>query len=432
MESCVHESRSGYQPKKFGENPLYRILSDYWESFCLNYEDRFTKICGSLRDVVSKVVYRLIDCGNPLCGFARILCTGCRREVFRPFSCKTRGFCPSCQARFAAEWSVFLVDELLEPVPHRHIIFTIPKILRPYFRYNRKLINGLSRAAHRAIQTNVQFAFDEPVTLGMIAVRQQFGEAARHHPHIHVLFAEGVWNANREFLPLLRIDASKIKECFELEVFRFLRQQGLLSRERMELIQSWRHSGFGVYLDRTLYPEDQDGIMRIGRYLLRAPIALERMDYDRDRGMVTYRTDKFGIMEIEVLDFIARLAVQVPDPYERLVVYYGIYCNSSSLRKQVPVEENQSGESEEGKEEQEQPHSTGRLKSKKYWAQLINRIFLEDPLLCPNCGGERRVISFITQIPVIDKILKHVGYHHKDPPKPKYRGPPKNCKQPLG
>jgi len=432
MESCAHEIQAGYQPKKFGENSLYRILTDFWEDFCLHYEDRFAQLCGSLRDVVSKVVHRLIDCGNPLCGFARIRCTGCKKEAFRPFSFKTRGFCPSCQARFAAEWSVFLVDELLEPVPHRHIIFTIPKILRPYFRYNRKLINGLSRAAHRAIQTYVQYVFDETVTLGMIAVRQQFGEAARHHPHTHVLFAEGVWNANREFIPLLRIDTGKIKQCFELEVFRFLRQQGLLSRERIELIQSWRHSGFGVYLDRTLYPEDKEGMMRLGRYLLRAPIALERMDYDRDRGMVTYRTDKFGTVEIEVLDFIARLAVQVPDPYERLVVYYGIYCNSSSLRKQVPVEENLKGESEDERDHQEQPNHTGRLKSKKYWAQLINRIFLEDPLLCPGCGAERRVISFITQIAVIDRILKHVGYHHKDPPKPNYRGPPKTFKHPLG
>jgi len=135
------------------------------------------------------------------------------------------------------------------------MVFTIPKILRTYFRYDRKLINDLSRAAYKSVQKYVEFMFGKGFTPGMIVVRQHFGEAARHHPHIHVLLAEGVWDNKREFIPLLKIDATKIQQCFEAEVFRFLRQKGLLSKERMELIKSWRHSGFGVYLDRTLYPE---------------------------------------------------------------------------------------------------------------------------------------------------------------------------------
>jgi C4-type Zn-finger protein len=32
-----------------------------------------------------------------------------------------------------------------------------------------------------------------------------------------------------------------------------------------------------------------------------------------------------------------------------------------------------------------------------------------DPLSCPSCGGEMRIISFITELPVIRKILKHLG-----------------------
>ncbi len=154
--------------------------------------------------------------------------------------------------------------------------------------------------------------------------------------------------------------------------------------------------------------------------------------YDRDNGIVNYSTDKFGVLKIDVLDFIARLSVQVPNPYERLLVYYGIYSNASGLRKQVPVEEKGKGQDESQEKTAEQPTHTGKLRAKKYWAQLIEKIWSEDPLLCPACGGESRVISFITQFSVIDKILKHIGYHHKDPPKPAYRGPPKLCKNPLG
>jgi len=37
-------------------------------------------------------------------------------------------------------------------------------------------------------------------------------------------------------------------------------------------------------------------------------------------------------------------------------------------------------------------------------AQLIKKVWLEDPLLCPDCKGEMRIVSFITDPPVVDKI----------------------------
>jgi hypothetical protein len=37
------------------------------------------------------------------------------------------------------------------PVPHRHFTFTIPKMLRPYFRFHRGLIKDLCRIAHRCL-----------------------------------------------------------------------------------------------------------------------------------------------------------------------------------------------------------------------------------------------------------------------------------------
>ena len=46
------------------------------------------------------------------------------------------------------------------------------------------------------------------------------------------------------------------------------------------------------------------------------------------------------------------------------------------------------------------------------WAQLICRVWLEDPLLCPDCGGEMHILSFITDPPVVDRILQHVGWRH--------------------
>ncbi len=44
--------------------------------------------------------------------------------------------------------------------------------------------------------------------------------------------------------------------------------------------------------------------------------------------------------------------------------------------------------------------------------RLIRQVWLEDPLLCPDCGGEMEILSFITKVQVVDRILRHVGWRH--------------------
>jgi len=45
------------------------------------------------------------------------------------------------------------------------------------------------------------------------------------------------------------------------------------------------------------------------------------------------------------------------------------------------------------------------------WAMLIKRVYEVDPLCCPECGGQMKVISFIerNQREVIERILRHCG-----------------------
>jgi len=43
------------------------------------------------------------------------------------------------------------------------------------------------------------------------------------------------------------------------------------------------------------------------------------------------------------------------------------------------------------------------------WCECIKKIWKEDPLVCPECMGLMRIISFITEGPIIHKILNHLG-----------------------
>ena len=46
---------------------------------------------------------------------------------------------------------------------------------------------------------------------------------------------------------------------------------------------------------------------------------------------------------------------------------------------------------------------------KKRWSYFIRKVYETDPLTCPKCQGEMRIISFIDQPAVIKKILQHLG-----------------------
>jgi len=63
--------------------------------------------------------------------------------------------------------------------------------------------------------------------------------------------------------------------------------------------------------------------------------------------------------------------------------------------------------------------------SRKNWARRIQKIYEVDPLVCPACRGEMRVIDFIEDQEVIRKILTHLGlWQIKARPRPVAHAPP--------
>jgi len=63
-----------------------------------------------------------------------------KAEFLVGFSCKTRMLCPSCHTKRLTIWSEWLGAELLASFPHRMITLTVPKRIRPFFLWDRKLL----------------------------------------------------------------------------------------------------------------------------------------------------------------------------------------------------------------------------------------------------------------------------------------------------
>jgi hypothetical protein len=135
----------------------------------------------------------LLKCGILHYGFARLKCQGCGRDRFLAYSCRTRQFCPSCAAKRSAAFTDWVASEVLEPVSHRQVVFTIPKVLRPVFRKNRKLLGLLCRCAWDTLKEMHQGTFPEEDVRGaaVIAV-QTAGDQLGWHPHLHALVTQHV------------------------------------------------------------------------------------------------------------------------------------------------------------------------------------------------------------------------------------------------
>lgn len=78
-------------------------------------------------------IEEFLQCGRLEHGFLRVRCESCHAEHLVAFSCKRRGFCPSCGARRMAESAALLVDEVLPEQPMRQWVLSFPFQLRFLF-----------------------------------------------------------------------------------------------------------------------------------------------------------------------------------------------------------------------------------------------------------------------------------------------------------
>jgi hypothetical protein len=414
-----------YRPRQARKTPLYQLVEKYYEDVKAAWEDRFEKKYGRWRGFIDNVVWRFLDCGVEEAGFARLKCESCGREKLLTLSCKQRGICPSCDAKRAAAFAAFLKDELLENVGHCLWTFTLPKMLRAYFIYHRELLGDLARLAYETIkELMIEAVGNDKARPGVVAVPQTFGNVLNPHPHAHCLASRGLWDEKGQWLPLPYIDTVAAEKLFAHKVLHLLKSKGLLTDERIELLDSFRHSGFSVDASPTVWPQDTQSLERLCRYLLRCPVSLSRIHWTPGSKTLFYESKNshddplFSHPQGETLDvfeFIARLLTQIPEPRTHGVRYFGAYSSKARAyrkKRSLTLQSFTTNPYSSTKDSFElSPKKPAALR--KRWAQLIKRVHQVDPLIC-DCGGTYRVIAFITEHKVIRKILEHLEKRKQD------------------
>jgi hypothetical protein len=201
------------------------------------------------------------------------------------------------------------------------------------------------------------------------------------------------------FHRLPHLDDSRLAEIFAYEVLRLLVGKGLLSPEWAERILSWRHTGFNVH--SRVRARTKTEAERIGKYMVRPVLALDRLSFLEREGWVGYRHGDDGA-ELERMDYvelIARVTSHIPDKGQVMVRYYGLYANAYRGRL---------------KKAGANPPYVRMIKEKlrpmpsKGWAAMIRKVYEVDPMTCPKCGGLMKVVAFLTDHVLVDWIIDHL------------------------
>lgn len=384
------------------------------------YDDNFSRDYGFWRPYVEKVICRYLDCGDLSHGFARVRCKDCGNEYLLAFSCKRRHFCPSCHQKRVVEFGERLCMEVLKKIPHRHFIFSIPKILRRYFLYDRRLLAALSRCAWESLKIFIQDAVPEndPIPGAVIAV-QTFGDFLGFNPHCHILVTDGCFYGEKGMFRVAPpLELKKLEGIFRHKVFKMLLKKGKITEEMVRMLSAWKHSGFNVFCGNRISPKDDSAMENLARYIIRASFSQERMQYLEQEGTVVYRSkDGKDQKTFPAMEWLAAMCTHIPNRGEQMVRYYGYYSNvARGKRKAKGADDIIPGILE--------PEGNSKA-FRKNWARLIQKIYEVDPLICPKCKGIMRIISFIEDSQVIRNILTHLGlWLVRSRPPPKIHDPP--------
>lgn len=400
-------------PRHPAESTLYSLVYHHYEELLWCWDERFQAQYGYVRKEVRAAFESYLNCGIVIHGCALAECEACSHSELIAFSCKRRGLCASCDAKRSVLFAEHLHQNVLLGYPTSHVVFTIPKRLRVYFKYNRKLTRHLYTAAWDTWCELVDDALPD-MSPGMIMSLHTAGDLLNFHPHVHGLALHGALDKSGVFHSLEAIDTDWLSVVFARHLFAALKQEELITDDTIKEMSAWQHSGFNVWIGEPVPPEDADSLQFLARYLKKCPFSSKRIKILENNSKIRYcKFTENGIRhrDFDPLTFLAELSQHIPNKWEQTVRYFGVYSartRGALKKKSIPLPLAVTLE----KRDEEKPKPSSK------WAACIKQVFELNPLLCPKCGGDMKIKSFVLKHSEINRLAKH----HKIPA---WRAPPK-------
>ena len=222
---------------------------------------------------------------------------------------------------------------------------------------------------------------------------------------------------------------------------RWLHRHGHLDDLAVHTLDMPDHAGgWSVDASVTIPAWDRHGLERLVRYCARPALSQERLGRVSDE-MLVYSLKKptfDGRTELYLtpLELLDRLAKLITPPRIHKHRYCGVLAPNAKLRKAVIETAGPAGATLQALQEAQQkmgleesvtePTSGDRFRktAARCWAMLLARVYECLPLQCPHCGQPMRIITFVLEPPVVERILRHIGEPTEPPALLPARSPP--------
>jgi hypothetical protein len=188
---------STYERHRPEETVLYGVVQQELETFLARARSRDRTVPR----FVERELRAYLRCGILAHGFVRVHCDECGLDRAVAFSCKCRGFCPSCGGRRMADTAAHLVDRVLPEVPVRQWVLSLPFALRYRLAYDSGLTSAVLGVFVRTVFASLRRRARRKWNVsrgqcGAVTFVQRFGDALNLNLHFHSLVLDGVYETS--------------------------------------------------------------------------------------------------------------------------------------------------------------------------------------------------------------------------------------------
>jgi hypothetical protein len=329
-----------------------------------------------------------LDCGLLCRGFARLRCGACKESRLVAFSCKGRGFCPSCLGRRMCATAANLVERVLPEVALRQWVLTFPFSWRRRLAQDGALFGALTRIFVATVERfYAARSLHRRAKTGAVVAVQRTSSDMRLNPHLHVIFLDGAYHEDGDALAWVELghlqtrEVGAVLEVVVRRIERHLRRRGLLELggeddpgdvapddalaasavggrdppagpQWLRRLEPLAPSALrfdkplcAALDDFTLHAATRAGALDLVgreallRYVLRPPLAQERVE-PRPDGLVRITlkrafADGTVAVDMDPLSLLCRLAASVPPPRYHTVKYAGVLAHRSRWRPRI-------------------------------------------------------------------------------------------------
>ena len=291
------------------------------------------------------------------------------------------------------DWVAQVGKMLHEGVIYRHIVLTVPDVLRtPFYQNADALLSPFMKCGVKCLDDFFSTVSRKTLKGGYIVVIQTHGRNGQYNPHLHIIATSGGWDEQAEqwvhlgYLPYKMLHTKW--QWHALEMCR----EALPSQEMNRLVDACYAKypkGFVANVQKGDVPSRYQSLATyLAKYVVSPPISLRRIDrYDGQSVTYHYRSHKTERVETERVDvytFIGRMIQHSFAKGFKRIRYYGVQATKTFTKIKHLIQ--QALAKVKGA-----VRGAVKIIVPLTYRQRYHQSSGRDPLICPHCHQEMGV-----------------------------------------